>query len=76
MVDWWCIPNPTSNNAYDLPSVQALVRFLHDVAGFSVKSTWIVANREGNYATWKSLTYENAKTYHPTTAKTLNGHKT
>ena len=69
-------PNPKSNNAYIIPSVNALVRFLHAEAGFPVKSTWIAATRPGNYRTWLGLTYNNAKTYHTTTAETLKGHIT
>ena len=28
-------------SAYDLPSVEALVRFLHATAGYPVKNTWL-----------------------------------
>ena len=59
-----------------MPSVKALVRFLHAAAGFPVKSTWLAAIKAGNYATWPGLTYENAKTYHPTTKGTLKAHMT
>ena len=59
-----------------MPSVKALVRFLHVAAVFLVKSTWIAAIRAGNYSTWPGLTYENSKTYHLTTAETLKGHMT
>ena len=57
-----------------MPSVKALVVFLHTADGFPAKSTWIYAIREGKYATWPGLTYKNAKTYHPTTGETLKGH--
>ena len=70
------LPTLTANNAYNMPSVKALVRFLHSAAGFHVQSTWPAAIRDGNYATWPGLTYKNAKTYHPTTAETLKGHMT
>ena len=59
-----------------MPSVKALVRFLHAAAVFPVKSTWLAAIRAGNYATWPGLKYDNAKTYHPTIAETLKGHIT
>ena len=59
-----------------MPSVKALVRFLHAAASFPVKSTWLAAIRAGNYATWPGLTYKNAKTYHLNTAETLMGHMT
>ena len=59
-----------------MPSVKSLVRFLHAAAGFPIKSTWLAAIWAGNYATCPGLTYENAKTYHPTTGETLKGHMT
>ena len=59
-----------------MPSVKALVRCLHAAAVFPVTSTWLAAIRAGNYGTWPGLTYENAKTYHPTTTETLMGHMT
>ena len=72
-------PTPTTltaNNAYGIPSVKAIVRFLQSAAGFPVKSTWLDAIGSGNYATWPGLTYENAKTYHPTTTEKLKVHMT
>ena len=70
------LPTLTANNAYDMPSVKSLVRFLHAAAIFPVKLTWLAAIRSGKYATWPGLTYKNAKAYHPTTAETLKGHMT
>ena len=51
-------PPPTlaANNASDIPSVKALVRFLHVAAGFPVNSTWLAAIKAGNYATWPGFT--------------------
>ena len=34
---------PEANSVYDLPSVDALVRYMHAAAGFPVKSTWLKA---------------------------------
>lgn len=38
-------------SSYDLPSVKALVHYLHAATGFPVKSTWIKAIKAGNFAT-------------------------
>ena len=65
-----------AKNSYNMPSVKDLVRFLQDADRFPVNSMWLATIRAGNYATWPGLTYENAKTHHPTTAKTLEGHMT
>ena len=75
-------PTPTSASettlqaysAYDLPSVEALVRYFHAAAGFPVKSTWLAAIKAGNYATWPGLTYSNAAKYCPKSEETLKGH--
>ena len=64
----------TAYSAYDLPSVQALVRYLHAAAGFPVKSTWLKAIKAGNFATWPGLTYSNAAKYYPESSETLKGH--
>jgi hypothetical protein len=43
---------PSALNATDLPSIGALVHYLHAAAGFPVKSTWLAAIKAGNYASW------------------------
>ena len=60
--------------AHNLPSVAALVRYLHYVAGFPIKDTWLRAIKAGNYATWPGLTYNNAVKYCPNTDATIIGH--
>ena len=40
---------PEANNVYDLPSVEALVRYMHAAAGFPVRSTWLKAIKNGNF---------------------------
>ena len=52
-------------SAYDLPSVQALVKYFHAAAGYPVRSTWLAAIKAGNYASWPGLTYANARKYCP-----------
>ena len=58
-------------SAYDLPSVQALVRYLHAAAGFPVKSTWIKAIKAGNFYTWPGLMCANATKYYPESIETI-----
>ena len=65
---------PAALNAHDLPSVGALVKYLHAAAGFPVKSTWLAAIKAGNYASWPDLTYTNASKYCPHSVETLMGH--
>ena len=61
-------------SAYDLPSVEALVRYLHTVDGFPVRHTWLRAIKAGNYASWPGLTYQNAAKYCPDADETLRRH--
>ena len=37
-------------SAYDLHSVEALVRYFHAAAGYPVRSTWLKAISAGNYS--------------------------
>ena len=56
---------PEANSVYELPSVEALVRYMHAAAGFPVKSTWLKAIKHGNCNSWPRLTYNNAAKYCP-----------
>ena len=42
--------------SYYLPSVAALVRYLHAAAGFPTKNTWLNNIKAGNFDTWPGLT--------------------
>ena len=61
-------------SANDLPSVEALVRYLHAAFGLPVKSTWIKAIKAGNFSTWPGLTYSNAAKYYPESSETIKAH--
>ena len=63
-------------NTHDLPSVCALVHYLHACAGFPVRSTWLAAIKAGNFSSWPGLTYTNAEKYCPLSVETLQGHMT
>ena len=67
---------PAACSVTDLPSVAALVHYLHAAAGFPVKSTWLAAIKAGNYASWPGLTYSNAARHCPDSTETLKGHLT
>ena len=63
-------------NAHDLPSVWALVHYLHASAGFPVCSTCLAAIKVGNFASCPGITYTNAAKYFPLSVETLKGHMT
>ena len=54
---------PEAHSVYDLPSVEALVHYMHAASGFSVKSTWLKSIKHGNFDSWPGLTYKNAAKY-------------
>ena len=60
--------------AYELPSVKALVRYLHAAAVFPVKSTWLNATKSRNFATFPGFTYSNAAKYYPESSETIKSH--
>ena len=59
---------------YDLPSVESLVKYFHEDAGYPVCSTWITAIKAGKFKTWPGLTYRNARRYWPSADETLKGY--
>ena len=65
---------PVALNAKNIPSVGTLVQYLHAAAGFPVKSTWLAAIKEGNYASWPVLNSANASKYYPVHIETLQVH--
>eukprot|EP00804_Cyclotella_cryptica_P029094 CCRYP_005281-RA/>CCRYP_005281-RA protein AED:0.19 eAED:0.20 QI:0/0/0/0.71/0.16/0/7/0/1210 len=67
---------PMALNARDLPSMGALVHYLHAAAGFPVTATWIAAIKAGNYASWPGLTHTNASKYCPSCDETIKVHLT
>ena len=58
-------------SAYDLPIVEALIRYFHAAAGYPVRSTWLKAIGVGNYSTWTGLTLANATKYFPSVTATI-----
>ncbi len=45
-----------ANAIFDLPNSQQTLQYLHALAGFPVKETFLAAVQAGNYATWPGLT--------------------
>ena len=57
-----------------MPSIEALVRYIHAVAGFPVKSTWLKSIKKWDFDSWPGLTYTNADKYCPHSVMTIKGH--
>ena len=61
-------------STYDLPSLEALIRYFCVLAGYPVGSTWLTAISAGNYSYWPGLTLANATKYFPSVTATIMGH--
>ena len=62
-----------ANNVYNLPSIEAVVRYLYATAGFPVKQTWCQAIAKGNYTTWPALTLDIVQKYYLQAEETSMG---
>jgi hypothetical protein len=63
-----------ANSVYDLPSTKQAIKWMHAVCGYLVKSTWLKANKAGNYMGWPMLAECNIQKYYPKTIETAKGH--
>ena len=60
-------PNPehTVNIAYELPSTEQLIRYLHACVGYPTKETWVKAIISGNYVSWPGLNLNKVNKCYP-----------
>ena len=65
---------PAVNSAYNLTSIEDLVRYMHAAAGLTVQSTWLKAIKNVNFSICPGLTYSNAAKYCPHAVETIKGH--
>ena len=63
-----------ANSVYDLPFTEQVIRWMHAVCGFPVKSTWLKAVKAGNYIGWPLITTKNVTKYYPDSVETPKGH--
>ena len=65
---------PAAHSSYNLPSKEAIVRYMHAEAGFPDKSTCLKATKKENFETWSGFTYTNSAKYFPHAVDTIKGH--
>jgi hypothetical protein len=63
-----------ANNAYNLPSINALVCLHPASTGNPVPSSWFAAIKAGNYSSFPGLTLCNAMQHCPSSNATIKGH--
>ena len=66
----WC-SSPLAFNSHDLPSIGAIVCYLHSDPVFLVKSTWLADIHAGKFSSWSDLTLYNASKYCPSSVESL-----
>eukprot|EP00804_Cyclotella_cryptica_P014697 CCRYP_012699-RA/>CCRYP_012699-RA protein AED:0.53 eAED:0.32 QI:0/0/0/0.66/0/0/3/0/421 len=64
----------THLRTHDLPTMRALVAFLHATAGYPVKTIWPQAIKNTFYNSWPGLTYTLVAKYCPNDNATIQGH--
>jgi hypothetical protein len=52
-----------------------LVQYLHALAGFPTKPTWIEAIKSNHYASWPGLTIKAVTKHFPKSKETMKGHR-
>ena len=60
--------------AYNVPHIEALIRYMHAAAGLPVKYTWLKAIKKRNIEIWPGLIYTNADKYCPHSVENIKGH--
>jgi hypothetical protein len=68
------IPEPISNNVYELRNTRALVHYLHKALLSPTKSAMLQAVKDGHLITWSGLTEEAINKYLKLTPATAMGH--
>ena len=61
-------------SAYALPSISALVKYLHAEATYLVRDNWLKTIKAVNNESWLGLTYNSADKYFPSADETIKGH--
>ncbi len=61
------------HNAYELPSIEWTVQYLHAAAGHPPEDTWAKAVGHGNYNSWPLIDTKNVRKYFPELEENQNG---
>jgi hypothetical protein len=67
-------PEYHAHNVYEQKSIQDTITYLHACCFSLVKDTWLKAIKNGQFATWPSITVENVRKYLPKSYATAKGH--
>ena len=62
------------HNKYELLSVEPTIWYLHGMAGFPTRASWLKAIHKGNYLSWPLINVKNVAKYFPESEETQKGH--
>ena len=62
------------NNVYELPNIEPAIRYLHGVADFPTKATWLKAIRNGSYLSCPLVNINIVNKNFPDSEETQTGH--
>jgi hypothetical protein len=65
---------PAFNHARETSNLKELINYLHATAFSPVKSTWIKAIKNGNFASWPGLTEQAIEKHLSKSVATVKGH--
>eukprot|EP00804_Cyclotella_cryptica_P027715 CCRYP_010313-RA/>CCRYP_010313-RA protein AED:0.41 eAED:0.44 QI:0/0/0/1/0/0/3/0/238 len=65
---------PSDQQLIHLPLINQVIRWMHAVCRYPVKSTWLKPIKAGNFIGWPLLTDKNVSKYYPNSDKTVKGH--
>ena len=70
----WVSVTEVAGSVYDLPSIEAVIRYLHASLGFPTKNTLLRAIKHGNLSSFPGLTASAVTKYFPKSDETQKGH--
>jgi hypothetical protein len=62
------------HNVYELSSIKPTIWYLHSMAGFPTKASWLKDIHKGNYLSWPLINVKNVTKYFPESKETQKGH--
>jgi hypothetical protein len=67
-------PEHCVHNVYEQKYIKDTITYVHACCFSPVQDTWLKAIKNGHFATWPSVTVDNARTYLPKSDTMVKGH--
>jgi hypothetical protein len=73
-VDLKSVQQAELNHAHEISNQKELINYMHATCFSLVKTTWIMAIKNGNFASWPELTERTVEKYVSKSKATIEGH--